>query len=81
MVRFCFLAGIAVFVLSSGLLAARDWVKWDHCEYFEGPHSDGDSIEILGEANATFSDYTSSIAWKRIRPPRRGGPSRGSILA
>lgn len=47
MVRFCFLAGIAVFVLSSGLLAARDWVKWDHCEYFEGPHSDGDSIEIL----------------------------------
>ena len=29
-----------------GVLLARGWERWDRCEFYEGSHSDGDSIEV-----------------------------------
>jgi endonuclease YncB( thermonuclease family) len=40
-----FLAAWAVLVSQAVLLAA-DWERLDGCEFFEGSHSDGDSVEI-----------------------------------
>jgi endonuclease YncB( thermonuclease family) len=33
-------------IASQAVLLARGWEKWDRCEFYEGSHSDGDSIEV-----------------------------------
>jgi endonuclease YncB( thermonuclease family) len=43
--RHAFLLGWAVLV-SQAVLLAHGWDKLDGCEFFEGSHSDGDSIEV-----------------------------------
>ena len=42
--KFC--AVCALFLTSQALLPARSWEVLEECEYSEGAHSDGDSIEV-----------------------------------
>jgi endonuclease YncB( thermonuclease family) len=46
MPRLGLLAVCAVFLVSQGVLPARQWERLEGCEYFEGVYSDGDSIEV-----------------------------------
>ena len=85
MVRFCFLAGLAVFVLSSGLLAACDSggeVGSLRSEAFRRPTATGIASKFFGRQTPRFPIMLRQIAWKRIRHLRgAAGRSRGSILA
>ena len=46
MPRAKFFAVCALFLTSQALLPARSWEVLEECEYSEGAHSDGDSIEV-----------------------------------
>jgi hypothetical protein len=68
-----------VWALVVSPLLGQGWEKLTGCEYHEGSHSDGDSIEILRDASITSFDSTSSTVWKGIPPRVRAGPCRPAI--
>jgi endonuclease YncB( thermonuclease family) len=48
MKKWGFAVAWAVIAFQATLLA-RGWERWDRCEFYEGSHSDGDSIEVRRE--------------------------------
>jgi endonuclease YncB( thermonuclease family) len=77
MVRIGFLA-VWAFVLGASALPAERWERLDRCEYVEGAHSDGDSIEIRPQGKhyvfrLYFVDCVEKNPLSRVR---RGGQAR-----